>query len=310
MGSWNEVCAVSHINFGVGARIVLFLMDSKSTFAGESNHSGIVCPPIRGEYDDYGRILPDKDDKVVKFVEDYFKMPFDEIFEHISNAAYGHNQEMRKELEGIKYAFVLEEIYEWLGKKRDDDEDSYYNGDLMSRFNNVFFPLSRHSWIHSMYLDYIDLIDPKNTKRETPLQVIRRWDANPIPHVDEKVERLVKMRESGPFDSWWTEYCTLTDTFSRTLMPEEREYFNYKLECHRLWTYVYYEMFDNKNTYFVEEMMKVLHMNRMLWCINQKLHPYQGRVGSQCGEPEIHNEFLRLCIDVNTKLHDYGEEED
>jgi hypothetical protein len=408
MGSWNEVCALSRVSISPGDRIVMLIL--KETNDGNTLPSIAACPPIRGNYDDYGRIEWDVDDPVVPFLEKFFKCDFEGVHEEFTRWKYeGKNEQLSLiHTLGLKYCFILEEVYEYLCKpqgslfdrhnigshefltqmgfkylREDEKEDrykkvygfegtdvelhsdgTYLNGAIYS-FENMFkvypqlkekidisklskdkFDLatSTEDWASIMSLinsyhrtlgreeahwfrfisiknkmndEEIDMFiksrepDVNYLKRVGFLEMFDRFDENPIPELDEKVAKVKAIRTSKEnFQDWWVTYCDaereLTNSTDRG--SDEHNYVHYKLHCNPLWIRVYYEMLQNQNMYFVKEMFKLSRLYRACWLINMPIYPLEDRVGTQCGEYKIHNDFLKMVVGINdAKLKEYDD---
>lgn len=99
MGSFGKIGFISSLPISAGDETTLvFLKPNKYS---DNKSGGItystdwyepIFPPIFGEYDDYGKIEDVKKTDSVKFIEDFFGLPIDQIIEEVDDNSVGrHN---------------------------------------------------------------------------------------------------------------------------------------------------------------------------------------------------------------------------
>ncbi len=190
-------------------------------------------------------------------------------------------------------------------------------GDIMKHIDRFHKTLSRPEmfWFHfpkeKVRPRWVDVSDDSYIKRIDVLGMLDRFDNNPIPEIDEKVAEVKAIYNSKEKD-YWTKFCTAQRELEEKYRDdaEKHNYFHYKMHCNALWMRVYYEMLQNRNMNVAKEMFNLSRLYRQLWHINMPLMPLVGRVGSQFGEEEDHNEFLKLVMSINQRVINRNKEDE
>lgn len=134
MGSFNQPCFVSKVTIGVGDRVYFIPLKHSDDYCPRNNtlfNTGEmfrpVMLPILGEYDDYGRVIPDRTESVL-FLERHFNHSIEWIIEP-DNKLYDAG------------VFVHESVYNAIGAQFYRDYDGKKKNDY--DFNHEFYKMSQ-----------------------------------------------------------------------------------------------------------------------------------------------------------------------
>jgi len=138
MGSYNQPCFVSKVTIGVGDRVYFIPLKHDDKYCPRNNtlsNTGEmfrpVMLPILGEYDDYGRVIPDKSD-MVTFLERHYHKSIDYILDP-DNKLYDAGVFVHESV----YDAICSNFYcDYNGKKKEDydfDNEFYWYGEALKK---------------------------------------------------------------------------------------------------------------------------------------------------------------------------------